>query len=380
MAKTFDLKRFTNGLSSLLLQQYCSKNGLKFQYNGGDKPLDESFETYYLSLERKEQQIIDIDFSDVNDLTPGIATDLLLDYYNQYNITLPDDFINYSQNDKALWFFLNGRPVFDRVYQEYEFQDMSGWKYVKTQSKKIVNPQEKAEKLGKALSEYLFSGHMKGRICYVRSYIQDNIQYFTAFPEGYTVAEMEYNTKEKLTRFMTKPVDRIYFSYEPETGRIGVRSKGKTQTKRDYQGIFNNIVIENFDVLSDDRIFNLDKLKDSTFLFEAPSEYRVKYVKVKSIMIKLVEENWRITIDVYNEAKTGLSEILEALKKRNLVPDEFTVLQAIIKVQFEKTGTYKSRDSVTFRLNWPNSYNLTNKKRDLVVKQLLKIWQLDIEK
>lgn len=379
MAKTFDLKHFIFGLSAESIKHYCKNNKLDFATTDDDN-IHEAFEKFYFGLEQEMQRKIEADFSEANDLTPGTATEMLTEYGSQSGIVFPAGFKDFAQNDKSLWFFLEKRDIFDRVFQETDFQDMTGWRYVKSVAKEISDLDGKTEKLGKAIADFLMGTRLKGRYCFVRSHNQENVIYFTAFPEGYTHAELEYNTPQQMRRSLTKPADRVYFSYDQTTGRIGVRAKGTKQTKSEYQNIFNNIILENFEVLDDDRIFDLNILKNPEFSFDATSEYRMKYARVKTLMIKAVDNTWRLTIDVYDDDKHDVVEIHQKMKSLNLHPDKYLIQQAIIKVQFEDSGIYRSRDSVTFRLSWPNSHNLTNKKRDLVVKELLRHWKLDVQK
>lgn len=381
MSKTFDLKKFTNGLNLDLLQQYCSSRKLNFEFLPSDKSLDEAFEQFYSSLEGKQQKEIDLDFAEVNDLTTGQATFLLVEYGKESGITFPEEFDeSYSQYDKSMWFYLNERDVFNRVYQEYEFQDMAGWKHVRAVKKEISDPQEKAEKLSSALSGHIFSKQYRGKNCYVRTYPQEKCIYFIAYPEDYAIAEMQYDGKKEPNKLFIKPVDRIFFMYEPNTGRMGVKAKGGKTKIQEYQRLFNSIVLEDFNLLDNDRIFDLNKLKDQSFTFDSPSEYRVKYVKVKSIVIKTIDGKMRLTIDVFDSDKKGMDEIHEMIKRLQLSYDTFFISQAVIKVQFHETGIYRSKDSATVRLNWPNSHNLASKPLDNRVKDLLKIWKLDTDK
>lgn len=383
MAKAFALYHFIKQLSPDSLELYCRHENVgNFRYSpDSDADHIQQFIAFFNQLPEETQNRIEADFQQINELTPNASLHMLITECQKQDIEVPDEVVDQlDEYDRALWFYLNQRRVFNKVSLEYEFQDKRGWKDMYVRSipvSELTDPD--ADRLAQALRGYLITNELKGRRCIVEYYTKNNRAYFVAYPEDYTQADLQYVGDDRLIKQQPrKPVFQIFFIYNPEYGRLSVKAKGGWQKAKLLQQIFAKAVLGyEYDVESD-WVFDLNRLKDPEFEFSIRPEDQIVSVKVKSMQLNFYNGHRRITIDATDSAKTGMEDIRDAIEQHQIPLDQVNIHHVSIEIKFHPNRDIKyDRGQITVHLGHPNSHDLSNQPRANKARELLQRWELE---
>jgi len=382
MAQTFVLRDFLRHISFTLLAEYCKQNNIPFTLNSQetDEAALERFITVLNALPRAIQEQVELDLQEIYDLSPNTGVSMLIQEAKERKQVLPEEFKDMSQNDAALWFYLNQQNVFSEVSVLYEVSETRGWKDV------YLNPVEFSRVTGKnlqleeALSSHLLQTELKGRNCVVEEYPRDGRVCYVAYPEDYAQADVLYDGQNSLRKKqIRKPVFKIYFVYEPEDGRLRVKAKGGTQRIIAYQKIFSSVILGDHTGPVNNRIFDLNKLKNKEFVFSYSPEDNVEFVRIKSLRLSYINGGKRVILEVGDSAIMGIADFHEWIESMHLPLELMNITQAIIQVKFKPTPERikRTKGTVTVRLTFPNSHDLADRPEHRKVKELLRRWGLD---
>ena len=378
MAQTFVLKDILRHTNPSLVTEYCRRNNIPFELKNKEDE-DETvnrFETIFNGLSREQQGQVESDFQEINDLCPNASIAMLIQEAKDSGQPLPtEDLGKMSEHDSAFWFYLNQTQTFDKVSILWEVNETLGWKEVYAGQVSLVKVSGKSEMLKRALSVYLMETDLKGKNCKVEEYVRDGGICYVAYPEDYARADVRYDDNNSLRKKeVRKPVFKIYFVYNPEEGRLRVKAGGGTEKIKAYQKIFMATVLEDKSDPVNDRIFDLDKLKDKNLIFSYEPEDHVEYVLIKTLRLKYFDGGKRITLD-YGDGR-GLADLHDWIESLHIPLDMVHITQAIIIVKFKPT-IKRSSGKVTVQLSFPNSQNLADKPLHNKVRELLRRWGID---
>jgi len=109
MAKTFNPQQFLARLDpNLAATYYQEQKELQLTFNVDPtwtkKEAGEANSDFFEKLTDEQREIAESDFRIVNELKSYAGADLIYQKAQQLNLELPDDFDEYSLQDKAVWF------------------------------------------------------------------------------------------------------------------------------------------------------------------------------------------------------------------------------------------------------------------------------------
>lgn len=381
MAKEFALKDFLRHTDPSLLDEYCKKESIAYKSKSGEK-IEEGVNRFikvWEGLEDKGRHKVVLDFKTINEMTPPSGFLNLIDEAKRQNKTLPKKKLEeMGSHNASLWFFLNKPSIFDEASVRYEIEDTIGWKEIEAQKKNINEVVKKETELANAVKDFLYSTELRGRKCTAECYIVDDLVCYVVYPEDWADFDIGYDTKNKLNkRLLRKPVFKIYFLYDPATGRLSTKAKGGWEKAKEFQKVFASAILgQNLDT-SKDRIFDLNRLKDLHFGFPTPPEDKVKFVRVNLLRFSYPDASGRrITLDAKGDERSGLEAMREFINDLQIPLEQLNISQASIQVKFPQPSR-GMKGSVTAHLTHPNSWDLGNKVLHRKVKEYLKSWGID---
>ncbi len=382
MSQSFVLKEFILQTSPSFLKEYCRLHNIPLTLPTTDNE-DEAKEAIIKQLSKlddKSRSSLELDFQEINSLTPNEGLHLLIEEAKGKNLQIPYEEVDQlNQHDKAFWFFLHQNEHFSDVATWYEVNDTRGWKEL-TGVKKVKDISKitgKTAQLQKALSTYIFNSELRGRNCYVECYRQEDRVCFVAYPEDYTESSIVYEEEQLRKRHPHKPVDKIFFLYYPKEGRLSTKAAGGWKRAKTIQQIFGKAVLGVDLNVDSDRVFNLDVLKSSSFTFPTPPEDKVEFVKLKQLQLKFFGGTRKLNLEV-SEDTNGVQAIHEFIRELKIPLSRLFISKGVFQIKFETT-IKRSRGTLTFFVAWPNSHNINDNPRYRKVKNYLKDWGLEYQ-
>ena len=172
---------------------------------------------------------------------------------------------------------------------------------------------------------------------------------------------------------------KIYFVYEPGEGRLRTKAKGGVQRIVMYQKIFSSVILSDNTDPVNNRIFDLNKLKNREFIFSYNPEDNVEFVRIKSLRLSYINGGKRVILEVGDNTIMGIADFHEWIESMHLPLELMNITQAIIQVKFKPTPERikRTKGTVTVRLTFPNSHDLADRPEHRKVKELLRRWGLD---
>ena len=380
----FVLNDFLRRLSPELLQEYCQAKGVNFLLPKKSKPEEiiRAFSSFLNTCDPVLKDMVEFDFQEIKDIVSEKGTIMLYQEAKARGQEIPNkDLEAFTSYDKATWFYINHKDIFDQVAIEYELDRAVGWlQYSIVPSTDLSRLKSKRKALAEAVSDYYFKREGRGRICMAEFHQKDDLLIFVVSPEDYAQKEPEYDVKQNLNKGnYIRPIFKAYFLVDPSQNRISVKAKGGNTKKDDLIKLFSKVVLgQKLD--NDNKVaYNLDVLKDFNLDFPTPPEDEVEMVSVPYLRISYPRsENKDLVFNLRDRKGKGLVEIGEWINGLNIPINDpgFHITQAKVFVKF-KPEIKRGKGTVTTLITNPSSCDLGFKKLDRKVKGYLQDWRID---
>jgi len=377
MAKTFYINDFLRLVGAEILKDYYASINVSFDYdkNLNSENLIDFVLDHYKNLDDETQDRVTRDLREVNEMTAYAGEELLKTGAKRSKVKTPDNFEDYSQYDTALWFFMNEYSLFDKASTLFELQDAVGWRDVFVPQVSNAKAAKKRKVFEAALRQHLQDKELKGRYCIVEKYNKDGKLFFVAFPQDYAQADYHYSSATKLNdRVVRIPIFKIYFKYDSSIGMLSVKTKGGKEKAENYQKIFCKHVLDHEMSTEDQKIYDLNQIKDVNF--SLPTGPEMEYVKIKSVTLLYYDKSLRLTLDLNDDSKLGLDDFHYRAKQLGIPLDFVNVVSAKFYFNFKppKNRTKGSRSTVTAQVSFPNSHSFADKPLHNKARDYLQNW------
>jgi len=333
-------------------------------------------------LGEKQRTDVEAEFAQVYEMACSLGVRVLIEEAESvyHNLDWSETFEQMENPyEKALWAFMNHRSIFEIALDLALMDRVGGWKqrYVGEGLTAAVEEQDKGNLANAVCAFYGKQG--RGRHCKVDNYRRENPErhcYF-AYPEDYPTTEMGYNDKGEFYHWPTKPAFEVIFVYQPQSGFLYVRAKGKGEEIEKLQEIFCQTIL-GLDRLPDKKTkhFDLEPLKNKEIRFPTDPADGVESVCVRMLRLDMPGTgNRRITFEASSpgDGKAIYKLIDRALAKQNLSLDDVIVARAKLHFKFAGRDGKKGK-TLTFEISTPDGCTLKDDPPDQIAKKYIERW------
>ena len=243
----------------------------------------------------------------------------------------------------------------------------------------ILNGYAKGNALADRLGTFFREKEGRGHSCIVDYYDHDRLQFFFAYPEGYSQTLLHYRNGG-LKRDNFNPAFEVIFVYDVINGTLDTYYEGNRKTVPCLQQIFVSTMF-GMNELPIDRApsFYLEGLKDRKFRFEIAHDSAIRTVTIRKMTISFVEENKVQRVDLYTGSDDTPDAIYAMLDKffPEYPADKRPALSAAfpvrvdIQVKFAVDADTGRQPSLSFYLTQSDSTDLDYEGRHLEVRNML---------
>lgn len=133
------------------------------------------------------------------------------------------------------------------------------------------------------LSNFFYHKEGRGKACAIDYYERDNKHYFFCYPEDYTRSDLDWQSGS-LETLERKPAFELIFIYDKKLMHLDSYFEGDKRTDKAPKKIFCCYVLGFEDLPDkDDKVYNLEKLKDEEFTFDIAADSIIESAYIKSI-------------------------------------------------------------------------------------------------
>lgn len=377
---SFDPLHFLIKISPDLLHQYAKHHGIDFiTYikEAGEKVAEECMKTLEKEPDDKQASFW-LDLYDIDEIGTGSGCDYIFNRAVESGISIPEEYQKLKNSkERAMYFYLNFYELFCETCDEYDLENMQGWRAQKTACKNSDDILLNIPAFEQGLKT-LYSKEYKGKNLKVKYVRKKERIVFVAYVEDAFTNDVTFTKGNLNPKTPRKPVFMAYFLYRPEEGVLEVRAAGGKRKIQKLQEAFISLVLQEEPILTNNIRYDFDRIQDiETLSFPTETTDLVESVTLKGLRLMHNSTKTRLSIDLGNVSGFGTEPIKESLQKMNINLFDYQVTQCKIEIIFKNLGKGRKR-KVTVTLTRPNLCNLKERDIDLSVRKLLKKWNLDL--
>ena len=380
MARQYNPQRFFRQAPNSLLEKYFKEKGvlaeIKFQ-----ELTETQVETIYdawLALPEKERTSIEKDFREIDFLATEGGTKAIIDEADWHGEELGPVLSELKNfHDRAFWTFLN-RPLYWKGALQFHYADNIPSSYWRKRKNIPKNPalleQAEIEQLEQAISKYFHHKQGRGKNCRVECYRRNDLDYFFAYPEDYAQASIEW-VENKFERPPRTPAFEVIFVYSQTDGTLDVFLQGTKKSVPDLQKIFAENILKTGlgPDKKDEKVYHLNPLKQRDFQFVYNQTDGIEDARVRKLRLtSMVGRKERIILEAdptyYPEA---VYDLLDKLQNPLMRLPSYNITQVGLKVFFSPAAGSLKGKTRSFDITYPNSCNLKQDGRDLIIRKML---------
>lgn len=368
-------------ISPDLLIQYAKHEGITFQTEikeAGEK-LAEEFLAVLDKESEEKRDVFWLNSYEIDEIGTSNGCDYLLNRVTEQGYKFDENLYQDLKNSKerALYFYLNFYELFAETCDEYNIDNMQGWRGEKTVSKSydeiIVNIRD----LEQGLKE-IYRKEFKGNNLKVKYIKKKDRVIFIGFIEDSLTNDIAFKKGTLSNRVPRKPVFAVYYLYRPKDGVLEVKAKGGKKKIKKLKEAFIECLLKAESKVTDNVRYNFDSIQNIAELkFPVERTDFVESVTLKGLRLIHNSTKTRLSIDVGNASSTGTSPMIASLKIMNVDLLDYRVTQFKLEIIFDNRGK-GHRPKVTATMSYPNICNLKEREVDIEVRRLLKKWNLDL--
>jgi hypothetical protein len=208
----------------------------------------------------------------------------------------------------------------------------------------------------------------------VECYRRNELDYFFAYPEDYSQASIEWIDSE-FARLPRTPAFEVIFVYSQDDGTLEIFLRGNKKPVPDLQKIFAETILKIAlgPDIKDEKIYHLNPLKQKNFQFVSDPASGIEAVLIcKLRLTKFMGKKERITLEAdptYNP--NAVYDLLDKIQNKSMRLSSFNITQVGLKVFFSPALGSTKRRTRSFDISYPNSCNLKQDGRDLIIRKML---------
>jgi hypothetical protein len=389
MSRTYVLSRFLRQTPNQLLKQYFTERGLLGTVDF-DTPKEreiDAMQDAIIALPEAARQKVEADFRDIDALASERGFRAMMDeaawhvrnspqqYGHDYD--LKQRLANADgEHARAMWVFLNREHYWHGAMRFFEADMVSPSYWQKRKNLPKLEPRLDAAVItafAHALGRYFHVMHGRGAHCHVEPLRRNELYYLFCFGQDYAQAPQEW-VDGKLDRRPRNPTHEVIFIYSEEEGKLDTFSKGGKREVPDLEAIFAELILGHKKLeprVDDNRIYDLDMLKDRDFPFTFSADSKIERVVVRALRLSpRFGDKTQFTLrGDYNTDPKSVHEALQKLS-RGVPLEQMQVTQAELGIHFRRDGIMRAR-TVPAVLTYPNRCSLRYDGLDLIARKML---------
>jgi hypothetical protein len=380
MARQYQPRKFFRQSPNSLLERYFKIKGVLAEVKFEDltEAKIESVYAAWLALPEKENRDIEKDFREIDSMATEGGTKAIIDEADSHGEELGPVLSELdSFHDRAFWTFLN-RPDYWKGALQFHYADnipSSHWRKRKNIPKNsaLVEP-ENIWRLEQAISKYFHHKEGRGKNCRVECYQRNDLDYFFTYPEDYAQASIEW-VENNFERPPRTPAFEVIYVYSQTDGTLDVFLRGNKKPITDLQKIFaENILNTELGAdQKDEKVYHLNLLKQRNFQFVYEPGSGIEDVRVNKLRLSSIAgRKERIILEAdptyHPEA---VFDLLDKLLNQSMRLSSYNITQVGLKVFFSPAAGSLKGKTRCFDITYPNSCNLKQDGRDLIIRKML---------
>ena len=384
MGSHYSTRDFFRQMPNVLLARYFHARGLFGELNFTDMKetrIDALFAAW-LELPEGQRNEMDAKFREIHALSCEKGWCAIRDEAKYQFRQEPDAFTAFVERmgdldghfERAMVTFLDHHEFWNGATQFYHADTLPWWRKRKGLPRLPASVHEDGRHaLADCISEYFHRTEGRGKNCEVEALRRGELDYFFAYPEDYSQQWIEW-VKGKIDRKPHTPAFEVVYVYSQTDGTLDLNCRGANKAVEPLQAMFATAILKLSELPpdpGDDRVYDLNPLRERGFQFDYDPASGIQRVAVKKLRLssKVVKGD-RITLEA--NAATNREAIYDLLdevgKSVKLRIYNVTLVELAVKVATKPDARPKS---VTVTIAYPNSCSLKYDDVDLRLRQML---------
>lgn len=384
MARHYSTKDFFRQMPNALLARYFQARGmfadLDFEAIKEGSP-NQLFDAW-IALSEDQRNPMDAEFRSIFDMSCEKGFHAIIDEARWQMRKAPEAFTQFIETlsafpnhfHRAMVTFLDHSEYWKGATLFYHADTLPYWRKRKNMGYHAAAVDEDSiDQLAKLMRNYFHLSEGRGNNCVVEPFRRGELDYFFCYPEDYSLQSIEWVDGE-FARRPHNPAFEVVYVYSQRQGSLDLNFRGSPKAVEPLQGIFANAILKQ-ETLSldpkDQRVYDLDPLRQKNFSFSHALGSGIKSVAVKKLRLSSrIKKGDRITLEAdTTEDPHAVYVLLEKISKSvplhlyNVTQVELTV-SMVVDVQ-------KPPKTLPIRITYPNSCSLKYDDIDLKLRNML---------
>jgi len=226
--------------------------------------------------------------------------------------------------------------------------------------------------LADGIRNYFHRTEGRGKNCVVETFRRGELDYFFAYPEDYSQQSIEW-VDNTFARRPHNPAFELIYVYSERDGTLDLNFRGSYKAIEPLQGMFGTAILKLSELPPDprdERVYDLNPLRERSFQFVYDPASGIQGVAVKKLRLSSKVKGERITLEADADARREaiydlLDEVGKSVKLRT-----YNVTQVELAAKVAMKADEKPK-SVAVRITHPNSCSLKYDDVDLGLRQML---------
>lgn len=384
MAKHYTVKEFFRQVPNALLARYFEQRGVldRFDFEQLDETDPDALVEAWLLLPDEQRVAMDAELQEIFALADEGGFQAIIDEADWHLSTKPAERTALLEHlsslpghfERGMTAFLDYRQFWRGAVQFHHADNLSYWRkrLDMPQVSAAVDPGSLAE-FAKRISDYFHQTEGRGKHCVVEPLRRGKRDYFFAYPEDYSQQTVEWDAGH-FARRPHNPAFEVIFVYKQEDGSLDLYCRGAIKSLEPLQRIFAAVILKTPNlapVARDERVYDLDPLKDRRFQFKTDESSGILDVRLRKLRISsMLKKGERLTLEGDTTADPHAIHDLLTRIGPGLPPRAFNVTMAELTARISTDPTKKPK-SITFRVTHPNSCTLKYDSIGLKLRRML---------
>jgi hypothetical protein len=276
--------------------------------------------------------------------------------------------------ERAMVTFLDHQKLWKGATYFFHADSLTYWRKRKGFSHEPASVHEDGRQaLATSIREYFHRTEGRGNNCVVETFRRGELDYFFAYPEDYSQHSIEWVNGE-FGRRPHNPAFEVIFIYSQNDGTLDLNFRGSYKAVVPLQVMFAKSILGLAALppnLEDERVYNLNPLRERNFQFVYDPASGIQSVTVKKLRLSSIAvKGDRITLEADAAARReAIYDLLDEVGKSiRLRMYNVTLVELAAMVAMKPTERPKS---VTVRITHPNSCSLKYDDVDLKLREML---------